>query len=62
MDGFIAMGTPVFMGWVFDQTSSYLWAVVPLIPVYTVSALLFWTLRAPRLPARPAAASGELCA
>ena len=51
MDGFIAMGTPVFMGWVFDQTNSYLWAVVPLIPIYGVSALLFWTLRAPRLRA-----------
>ena len=61
MDGFIAMGTPVFMGWVFDQTNSYLWAVVPLIPAYAVSAPLFWTLRPPpeRLPGLPAMTLGS---
>jgi len=47
-----AMGTPVYAGWVFDQTASYTWALAPIVLIYAAASFLFWVLPKPRIPAR----------
>jgi MFS family permease len=49
---FMSMGVPVFAGWVYDSTGSYYNALIPIVVVYLVAALVFWTLPRPGLPAR----------
>jgi MFS family permease len=51
-DQLMSMSTPVWMGWIFDHTGSYYWALVPLAVLYGLSACVYWTLPAPGLPAR----------
>ena len=48
----MAMSTPVSVGWIFDRTDSYFWALVPLTIMMGVSALLYWTLPEPKIPTR----------
>ena len=43
----MAMGTPLWMGWVFDRTDSLTWAVIPLAVLYGLAAFFYWTLRRP---------------
>lgn len=49
----------VFTGWVYDQTQSYTYALIPFITSYSVAGLILWRLphptpRTPReVPARP---------
>jgi hypothetical protein len=47
-DQLMSMSTPVWMGLIFDRTGSYLWALIPLIVIHSLSALCFWTLPAPK--------------
>ncbi|MEK7814292.1 MAG: MFS transporter, partial [Chloroflexota bacterium] len=51
-DQLMSMSTPVWMGWIFDRTSSYFWALVPLIVVYGLSAFFYWILPKPNIPSR----------
>jgi hypothetical protein len=44
----------VFAGWVFDTTDSYTIAIIPILGIYLVAGLLFWTLPKPKLPSRAA--------
>ncbi len=51
-DQLMSMGTPVWMGLIFDRTGSYFWAVVPLAVLYAGSAVFYWLLPRPRVPGR----------
>ncbi len=51
-DQLMSMSTPVWMGWIFDQTGSYYWALIPLAVIYGLSACCYWTLPRPALPLR----------
>ncbi|MCZ6615324.1 MAG: hypothetical protein O6920_06050, partial [Chloroflexi bacterium] len=51
-DQLMSMGTPVWMGLIFDRTGSYYWAVVPLAILYATSAGFYWLLPRPRAPVR----------
>ena len=51
-DQFMSMSTPVWMGWIYDQTGSYFWALVPLVILYLMAAVGYWTIPRPRPPAR----------
>ncbi len=51
-DQFMSMSTPVWMGWIFDQTGSYYWALLPLAVVYSMSTAVYWLLPPPKRPAR----------
>ena len=48
----MSMTTPVWTGWVFDQTDSYFWALVPFAILFCLSSFLYWTLPRPKLQAR----------
>ena len=45
-----SMPAAVFMGWVYDQTQSYTYALIPLIVAYVVSGLILWRLPLPEPP------------
>ena len=51
-DQFMSMWSPVWVGLVFDRTGSYYWALIPLIVLYGLSAIFYWTIPRPRNPAR----------
>ncbi len=44
----MSMGMPVFAGWVYDASSSYRWAILPMIGVYLIAAVMFWSLPKPK--------------
>jgi len=51
----------VFTGWVYDQTESYTYALIPMAISYGVAALVMWRMPQPRRrPRRAASASGAL--
>lgn len=62
-DQLMSMSTPVWMGWIFDHTGSYYWALIPLALIYALSTLVYWFLPRPQLPSRlrvpPAQRSGS---
>lgn len=49
---FMSMSTPVWMGWIFDNTESYFWSLIPLAVIYAFSAIMFWYLPRPKVPER----------
>ena len=51
-DQLMAMSTPVWMGYIYDNTGSYFWALVPLSGMYVAAAALFWTIPKPTIPTR----------
>ncbi len=51
-DQLMSMSTPVWMGIIFDRTGSYYWALVPLIILYLLAAICYWTIPRPAVPAR----------
>ena len=51
-DQLMSMSTPVWMGLIVDHTGSYFLALLPLIVLYCMSAIGYWTLPRPRTPAR----------
>ena len=51
----MSMSTPVWMGFIFDNTQSYFWDLAPLTLIYGLSAVFFWYLPRPILPRRLAA-------
>lgn len=44
----LTLAAPVFLGWVFDRTDSYFWALLPMLVSYLVASLLYAALRPPR--------------
>ena len=48
----MSMMTPVWLGWVFDRTGSYFWALVPLAAIFSLTSLLYWILPRPERPQR----------
>ena len=56
---FLSMGAPVFAGYVFDNSGSYLWALVPITGIYVAACLSFWALPKPRVPQRLLESSEE---
>ena len=48
----MSMSTPVWMGWIFDNTQSYFWSLIPLAAIYGLSAVFFWYLPNPKVPER----------
>ena len=51
-DQLMSMSTPVWMGWIFDNTGSYYWALLPLTVIYGLSAIVYWTIPRPKIPDR----------
>ena len=51
MQGF-SFAAPLFSGWVFDQTQSYQWALIPTVFLTFIAAILSWTLPKPVLGRR----------
>jgi len=43
----LTLVAPVFLGWVFDQSDSYFWALLPMLGSYLVASLLYASLRPP---------------
>jgi len=46
------MPAAVFMGWIYDQTQSYAYALFPLVASYILSGVILWWLPRPERPAR----------
>ena len=42
----------VFTGWIYDQTQSYTFALIPFAVSYTIAGLIMWRLPPPRRGAR----------
>ncbi len=47
-----SMPAAVFTGWIYDQTQSYTYALIPFIASYVVAGLLLWRLPHPARPIR----------
>jgi nitrate/nitrite transporter NarK len=46
----VAMPAAVFTGWIFDQTQSYTYALIPFIVIYALAGLALWQVPRPRRP------------
>ena len=46
----VAMPGAVFTGWIYDQTHSYTYAVIPFIFIYALAGLALWQAPRPRKP------------
>ncbi len=57
-DQLMSMSTPFWMGFIFDRTGSYYWALVPLVAIYVLAAVSYWLIPRPKPPARVLAAQG----
>ncbi len=57
-DQIMSMSTPVWMGFIFDHTGSYYWALLPLAVIYSLAAVGYWLIPRPKPPARILAAQG----
>ena len=45
---FMSMSTPVWMGWIFDNTESYFWSLIPLAAIYGIAGIFFYTMPRPK--------------
>lgn len=54
-DQLMSMSTAVWMGWIFDSTGSFYWALLPLAGIYGLSAVFYWTMPQPKMPIRASA-------
>ena len=57
-DQMMSMSTPVWMGFIFDHTGSYYWALLPLAVIYALAAVGYWLIPRPKPPVRVLAAQG----
>ena len=55
-DQLMSMSTPVWMGFIYDHTGSYYWALLPLAVIYSLAAVGYWVIPRPKPPLRVAAA------
>ena len=51
-DQLMSMSTPVWMGLIVDHTGSYKWALIPLVVIFGLSAISYWIIPQPGVPAR----------
>ena len=49
-DQFMSMSTPLWMALIFDNTGSFYWSLLPLVAIYSLSAVCYWTLPTPSPP------------
>ena len=57
-DQMMSMSTPVWMGFIYQTTDSYYWALVPLAAIYALAAVSYWIVPRPKTPERVLAAQG----
>ena len=57
-DQMMSMSTPVWMGFIYDSTGSYYWALLPLAVIYGLAAVSYWMIPRPKPPVRLLAAQG----
>ena len=57
-DQMMSMSTPVWMGFIYDSTGSYYWALVPLAAIYTMASVSYLVIPRPKPPVRVLAAQG----
>jgi nitrate/nitrite transporter NarK len=60
LQAFASMPAAVFTGWVYDQTQSYTYALIPFIISYCLAGLILWRLPLPERPARFAVAAADI--
>jgi nitrate/nitrite transporter NarK len=51
LQSFASMPAAVVTGWIYDQTQSYTYALIPLMVSYCAAALILWRLPRPEKPA-----------
>jgi MFS family permease len=56
----VAMPGAVFTGWIFDQTHSYSYALLPFVVIYALAGLALWLARRPRRPAAETVKQGTI--
>ena len=59
-DQLMSMSTPVWMGFIYDHTGSYYWALMPLAVIYALAAVGYWVIPSPKPPVRVIAAQGQV--
>ena len=55
IQSFASMPAAVFTGWVYDQTHSYMYALLPFLALYGLAALFLWKVSPPQQPRCPTA-------
>ncbi|HSF30311.1 MAG TPA: MFS transporter [Candidatus Tectomicrobia bacterium] len=55
----VAMPAAVYTGWIFDQTQSYTYALLPFIVIYVLAGLVLWQAPRPRRPQAQEVAAGQ---
>jgi len=55
IQSFASMPAAVFTGWVYDQTHSYTYALLPFLALYGLAALFLWKVSSPQQPRCPTA-------
>jgi MFS family permease len=55
IQSFASMPAAVFTGWVYDQTHSYTYALLPFLALYGLAALFLWKVSPPQQPRCPTA-------
>ena len=51
-DQLASMWTAMWMGYIYDKTDSFYWALFPLVVLYMAAAVGYWLLPHPKLPQR----------
>jgi MFS family permease len=54
-----SMPAAVFTGWIFDQTQSYTYALLPFILIYGLAGLILWQVPRPERPQRLEVSPGQ---
>ncbi len=57
-DQLMSMSTPVWMGFIYDGTGSYYWALLPLAVIYALAAVGYWLIPRPKSPVGVVATQG----
>ena len=57
-DQLMSMSTPFWMGFIYDKTGSYYWALVPIVVIYVLAAVGYWIIPRPKPPERLLADQG----
>ena len=55
IQSFASMPAAVFTGWVYDQTHSYTYALLPFLAFYGLAALFLWQVSPPKQSPSPTA-------
>jgi MFS family permease len=59
IQSFMAMPGAVFTGWIYDQTQSYTYAMIPFIAIYALAGLALWQAPRPGKPQRLEVPTGQ---